>query len=620
VVLLPIKKVKDNKSRILTKMNQIQTQESKNRIKQLAQARLNNKVAQSSNTCDILNNDNNKVAQIGVSCDIINNTENTHNTSETSLTSLSYVTNNTIDVTPVIPTDSEGNDNTICTEFATFFKDPTTLYIPKSILKELTSRYISKSLLNAIDTDETIAIEKCLIFLNNLCSLFFNPEREYKVLNSELLHEQLKGDKDNTYIYTKVINLLLVGTKEKGAVIEILSDENERHIYGKGIISKRYKITDSYLKLGVSKYKLKTEYLITRRMKSYYKQIAEANNNVIGKNLMNLYSTLDLPTENEILLEGKRLSKIKAKTKKGKLITYRNKRSDDKFKDIKQHSFIEDNIKMYKYLTDDFTFIVPFIGDERSGGRVVDSFTLMPSWIRSMVKIDDEAIVEVDIKALHPNLSIKIFGGIERFITHQKVAEKASIDVDKVKIEHLSFFNKEVWQMKASPLWEYYSTNEPEMIQNIIQDKQKNGYKNTSKRLFKMEVEIISEVISRLNKLGMFVGYIYDALFCKESDAETIKDMMNQVLMEFEVFTVASYDGMVEANTNVLSIENKEVIVDVAKDETITPTWTITPEYNYNEVQRAEYIPNQFVINEVDKLEIPQWGIIDDYIKPDWCN
>lgn len=523
-----------------------QSENSKNKLKQLADARLNNKVADLSISCD-----NSLLYTVGASAANLS----------TTIPPLIYVTNNNTTLTPVFTGCTEENVVDENTSFATFFNDTKVLYIPKKAQRNL-EKYVSKILLREIDSDETIAIEKCLIFLNNLSSLFFDSEKEYKSLNAEILHEQLKGENDNTYVYTKVIKALLVGTKQDGPMIEILSDDNDRHIYGKGITSKKYKLTETYMKVGITKYEIKTKYLIERRRQNFFKQLDEANENVIAKNLLKLYRGIGLPTNEEVLEEGKRLSKLKTKTKKKKIITYRNKRSNDKFKDIQKHSFVEDNIELYDYLTSN-GLMVPVIGKEKSGGRVVDSFNLMPSWIRSMVTIDNEEIVEVDVRALHPNLAIKIFQGNERYLTHKKVSEKASIELDDVKVEHLSFFNKEVWQMKQSPLWNYYQTSEPTMMANIVEDKYKNGYKSTSKQLFKLEVEIMTEVISRLNKNGIYIGYVYDALFCKKSDVEVVKEMMDAVLIEFDVYTTSAYDGMNEI-VKVISEPIKEKIIAVS--------------------------------------------------------
>jgi hypothetical protein len=57
--------------------------------------------------------------------------------------------------------------------------------------------------------------------------------------------------------------------------------------------------------------------------------------------------------------------------------------------------------------------------------------------------------------------------------------------------------------------------------------------------MFAEEVEIMTECIKQLNYKGIYVGYIYDALFCKESDAKLVAEIMNTVVLEFNVFTTA---------------------------------------------------------------------------------
>jgi len=468
-----------------------------------------------------------------------------------SSTTFNYVTNNTEYITneliPVYTGCTEEistiNDDEFYAQNAGFFNNPSILYIPKKVEYAL-KKYMSKNLLREIDADESIAIEKCLIFLNNL-SLTFYTEDKWKPLHSTILDTQLQKENDNTYMYAKVAKALKIGTKQKGAIIEVKTNEDDIESYQQKVISKQYKISDTYLKAGLIQYKLQTPYLINRRRKEFFRNLKEAHSNVIANNLLQLYASIDLPTKQEILNHGKVLAKNKAETKKHKIITVRNKQSNSAWKDVSKRTFVEDNIDLFSYLTDN-GFYIPDPGKEKSGGRVVDSFNLMPSWIRKMIKINGEEIVEVDCKALHPNLNIKIYGGNEKYITHQKVAEKANIDIMDVKEEHLSFFNKHHWQMKESPLWDYYIKNEPLMMKNLIDDKYKNGYKITSKKLFKLEVEIMTEVIKRLNENGLYVGYVYDALFCKKSEAFIVKDMMDLVLKEFGIFTTASFVGMNE--------------------------------------------------------------------------
>ena len=77
-------------------------------------------------------------------------------------------------------------------------------------------------------------------------------------------------------------------------------------------------------------------------------------------------------------------------TKKGKILTMRNKHKNDYWNDVENRSFIEDNIKMFEYLTNR-GFMIPSAGDEKSGGRIVDSFTLMPTWIREQITINSKS-------------------------------------------------------------------------------------------------------------------------------------------------------------------------------------------------------------------------------------
>jgi division protein CdvB (Snf7/Vps24/ESCRT-III family) len=58
-------------------------------------------------------------------------------------------------------------------------------------------------------------------------------------------------------------------------------------------------------------------------------------------------------------------------------------------------------------------------------------------------------------------------------------------------------------------------------------------------KMFAKEVEIMTECIRRLNEIGIYVGYVYDALFCKESEREIVQKIMNEVAVELGVNTIA---------------------------------------------------------------------------------
>lgn len=223
-------------------------------------------------------------------------------------------------------------------------------------------------------------------------------------------------------------------------------------------------------------------------------------------------------------------------TKRGKILTMRNKHKNEYWKDAENRSFVEDNIKLFEFLTGR-GFMIPTEGDIISGGRVVDSFTLMPAWIREQITVDGKKLYECDYTALHPNIAIHLYNGTESYISHQKMAKKASIDVSEVKIEHLSFFNKTWKGMQKSPIFKFYNENQPIMMENIRTDKRENGYKVTSRKMFKTEVEIMTDVITNLNGQGIEVLYVYDALLCEEKDREIVINAMNKIILEHGVKT-----------------------------------------------------------------------------------
>ena len=75
------------------------------------------------------------------------------------------------------------------------------------------------------------------------------------------------------------------------------------------------------------------------------------------------------------------------------------------------------------------------------------------------------------------------------------------------------------------------------MLQQIYNDKQANGYKITSKKLFAVEVQIMSDVIKYLNSVGVSVLYVYYALMCEEKDKTLVVETMNRIILEHGVKT-----------------------------------------------------------------------------------
>lgn len=421
--------------------------------------------------------------------------------------------------------------------FAPFFKNIDILLIPKKAKRHL-ERNVPKSLLRKIHKDINTAIELCLIILSNLSWTVF-AESEWKNLSSTIMDAQTRKGNDNTRIYSRVLDVLKYSTNTTQGIIQVKTNDSGGETYQQGVACKSYRLTNSYFESGLTQYVIKNKELVTRRKEFCKELLTKAHENAIANNLLCLYSRIQLSSHDELKEEARKLIKRNYITKKGKKLIFQNKHL--KLKNNENLSYVEDHIKQFDYLTQ-LGLMIPIIGDDKSGGRVVDSFTLMPSWIRQLVKIDGESIVEVDFKALHPNIAISIYGGSKKYITHQQIAQEINLDVREVKMHHLSYFNKEVWDMKRSPLYEYYNSTESLMNQAIIQEKQTslNRHKITSMRMFEKEVEIMTECIRRLNSKGIYVGYVYDALFCKKSDMQEVKNIMDKVILEFDVYTIAN--------------------------------------------------------------------------------
>ncbi|CAG5087440.1 hypothetical protein CRYO30217_03483 [Parvicella tangerina] len=467
------------------------------------------------------------------------------------LTSIIYVTNNKqydklkelLDLTGDTDDFCQYNIENDYARIALLFPNVNSILIPKKAKRSI-SRYVPKHLLREIDSDVNIAIEKCLVFLSYLSPTYY-MENKWKPLSSIRLHEQLKNGADNTYTYKAIIKALKHGTKQTGPIIEVLQKENGTELYEIGKSSKQYRLTEAYLGAGLEEYLLQDEAIIQQRNKTFYNALFEAQNNIITSNLVSVYQQIDIPQLDEVVKYGKQLTRSNYRTKKGKILTMRNKHPNDYWRDANNRSFVEDNVELYKFLTGR-GYMIPVIGKLSSGGRVVDSFNLMPSWIRSMVKIKGEPIVECDYKAMHPNLASKLYCGTGRHISHQIVADYLDVDISVAKREHLSFFNKpyyptkklyEKGSMVQSSVYEFYKENEPEMLSQIELHKRDSGYVATAHRLFALEVELMTEVIKQLNELGIYVLYVYDALYCAESDSQTVKQIMNDVAEYYGVNT-----------------------------------------------------------------------------------
>ena len=420
------------------------------------------------------------------------------------------------------------------TKFPLFQSASHIIKIPSKVEYTL-KRLVPKQALKQIHPNLEVAIELCLLFLSQMSSTYFtwrdgsNPDG-WKSLKAAYLRQLLAYQPD-TY---KKIREVLETPLMNGPIIEC------DYIEQKGIKCFHYRLSSPYIGKSIKTYELKSKLVQELKQDYHHKRLKEAQNNPIAKNLIDLYPRITLPSIEEIELNAKKLIASGYKSKKGKQLTLLNKHSKDFYSNASDRTFVEDGINAFDYLTSG-GLRLPIVSSDYAGGRIVDSFVLMPSYIRNMCKLDDEPIIEVDYSCLHPNIAMTLYGGKQAFITHQMIADKLNIPISIVKTEHLKFFNKHPKEMQESPLYNYYMETEPFMMKNLIRGKRATSrrYKFTSQKMFEKEVAIMTDVIKQLALEGIVVGYVYDALFCTPNNAHRVKEVMDEQVVKHGVMTTA---------------------------------------------------------------------------------
>jgi len=116
-------------------------------------------------------------------------------------------------------------------------------------------------------------------------TLFRDEDENWKPLSSRKLHEQLKRERDNTFVYSNVINALRYHTNSSFPIIECKLNNGGYETYEVEKISKQYRLKNVFQKNPIKDYILKTDYLILRRKKFFDKVLAKTTKNLICQNL-----------------------------------------------------------------------------------------------------------------------------------------------------------------------------------------------------------------------------------------------------------------------------------------------------------------------------------------------
>ncbi len=402
-----------------------------------------------------------------------------------------------------------------------------TIWIPKMVKQVV--KGCAKTELNNISKKEDRAKELIYrmsnMFLNSYFKAIKKEDKKVKI-NSEILKKSVCNK------YKPIIDLLI----DKGII-----ERNEK--YREKYYSRSYWLTEQAIMSGITKVTLKEKYIINKINKRTEVLSTKIEKNKIANYLINeVYPHVQIPSNDLLLYEGKKMVKTKVVSNKGKMYKMRGKKGKKAFLNRADIRCIEDDIELFNYLTQGGVNL-PNVGGKKSGGRVACAFAMTPSWIRKLITIDNEETIEVDFQCLHPNLANALFGDNKLGITHEKVAKALGVTKIDVKKKHLSFFNFNYYAFANSVLTDYYISQHPQLYRNILEIKNQDirkGKENTvTYKLFKEEVKLMSRVVEKFRENKIKGLYIYDAMRVKVSDLPMAKRLMNEAAREMNIWTKA---------------------------------------------------------------------------------
>ena len=422
-------------------------------------------------------------------------------------------------------------------------------------------RQIPASEFKTIDINTKIAREMCLVYLSLFNTSIFKYDDEpnyWHTISRRTLKTRI-GDN-----YYEVRRLLT-----NNNIIRVKENEFGDEIYTIGFQSKQYQLTEDYRRVKLTHTKLTTHKLINNATNEIARKLKEIEGNILVKNMYTFYNEMTYMSTKEMTEYGKQLTKNNYHSKKGVKLTFLGKKTKTYYVNSPiKRGFIEDHITSFELYYNDGALTTPKIGSTEAGRRVYDAFNMSASWIRKTLKYKGYELAEIDFSCLHPNIAMALYGGESKYITHKGVAEATGISVLEVKIEHLSFFNKKVCDMKKSPLWNYYMTNEPKMMKNLITDKNNNKHKITSQRMFFKETQIMENITQRLMDMDIATMYVFDALYVAHPWAKVVAEVMEEEILKLNIYTTTSTDmpeGETLENTSI-TLKDYTTEVDIPQD------------------------------------------------------
>lgn len=401
------------------------------------------------------------------------------------------------------------------------------LYVPTSTIN--TVKRIPAKTLKTIHPNTDVSREVLYLLLSNFSKTFLISEKSDKGTSQAEGYVRLDSQvlKDMTRVGRRVTYAKGMGVLISEGLIEVGKDYSTTTNK-----CREYRLTPKYFNFKVTRILPKQDFTKKHLKKMEEFKLEGMLNNPIIMESLRTKERMSFPTVDEVkelLIEE---AKKGHTNKRGMRLVYLNKRNKDNFENC---VFVEDYLEMYKNSVDNP--IIPTKLGEDAGGRVVTAYNMMPQIIRKHLKIDGEELVELDFTCLHPNIVNTLYGESPDTITHDMVAQHLGIDRKTAKIAHLSLFNMKWSDMVHNPLFDFYATKHTKMMERLFRDKEKYGYKHTSKILFRTETELMTTITQVFIAEGIPALYVFDALYVPKSKAEQAKIIMNNTAEVFNINT-----------------------------------------------------------------------------------
>lgn len=237
---------------------------------------------------------------------------------------------------------------------------------------------------------------------------------------------------------------------------------------------------------------------------------------------------------------------------------------------------INSHINNYLLSINGIKYIKPRKKYESEGKTYYDRFyydlSLMTSWIRSLIKIDGESIVQFDATALHPRIvgllySNKMDKEIPDFLkgdAHTKISNLLGITRQEAKIINLTYWNSRITHSNKTvasknndinfkKLDKYIQNNFPDLWDFLIDVKIRMNcikgnnkiHSNMSALLVDQEVRLMQKIIYTVSKISSTI-YCYDCIYIKESVKDIvelifIREINNHLTSYYEISEVFGF-------------------------------------------------------------------------------